>query len=210
MTKVCDTHLLVLNRFCVFRPQYLVLTTDSFKRQTENLDETDLAAARLVLNGLRNEHFIMFNCGGEAGCSRQHKHMQVIPCSEGFTLFPDQEGLNPKDIPFKHYIRRLDQEKDYSTDGKSSSLLEMYENLCKEARVAWQASGAAPTTYFPHNMMLTKRWMMVVPRRRAATQGASANAAGMMGMVWVTNAEQMARWKKYGPVKVLAELGVAS
>ncbi|KIW89483.1 uncharacterized protein Z519_09639 [Cladophialophora bantiana CBS 173.52] len=205
VTKIHGTHLLVLNRFAVFRPQYLILTLDSFRRQTENLDETDLKAASLVLDHLSHEHFIMFNCGNEAGCSRLHKHMQVIPCLDGFTLFPDVEGLDPESVPFRYFIRRIEP----GTDGALDSLLPIYERLRNEAYEAWQAYTGDTLDYFPHNMMLTKRWMMVVPRRRvAAAQGATANAAGMMGMVWVTNTQQMDRWQQPGPAQVLAELGV--
>jgi ATP adenylyltransferase/5',5'''-P-1,P-4-tetraphosphate phosphorylase II len=208
VTKVSGTHLLVLNRYCVFRPQYLILTLDSFKRQTETLDEADLSAAWSVLQNMKTDHFIIFNCGPEAGCSRIHKHMQVIPRPTDFTLFPDKEGLDLSAVPFKYYIKRL------SGQGKTSanlpySLLETYKSLCTEARAAWQSSAKGKSEYLPHNMVLTKRWILVLPRRKCEVNGASANAAGMMGMVWVTNENQMDHWKEFGPAKVLAELGIA-
>jgi ATP adenylyltransferase len=207
VSKIHDTHLLVMNRFAVFRPQYLIITLDSFKRQTENLDRTDLAAAWAVMHALPDEHFIMFNCGNEAGCSRLHKHMQVIPCSKDLTLFPDQDGLEPADVPFKYFVRRIDS----STQALPDRLHAMYHSLHREALQAWQSFSKTTTLeYFPHNVMLTKRWIMVVPRRRAEIAGASANAAGMMGMVWLTNPQQLDKWKEYGPARVLEELGVPS
>ncbi|KIW68953.1 hypothetical protein PV04_04864 [Phialophora macrospora] len=207
VSQIHDTHLLVMNRFAVFRPQYLIITLDSFRRQTEDLDRTDLAAAWAVMRTLPDEHFVMFNCGNEAGCSRLHKHMQVIPCSEDLTLFPDRDGLEPADVPFKYFVRRIDS----STHALADQLYAMYHSLHREALQAWQAcTGAATLTYFPHNVMLTKRWIMVVPRRRVAVAGASANAAGMMGMVWLTNPQQLDKWKEYGPARVLEELGVPS
>ncbi|EXJ60268.1 hypothetical protein A1O7_04420 [Cladophialophora yegresii CBS 114405] len=204
VSKIRDTHLLVLNRFAVFRPQYLILTLDSFKRQTESLDRTDLAAAWTVMQALPDEHFVMYNCGSEAGCSRLHKHLQVIPCSNGLTMFPEQHGLDPMDIPFKYFIRPIDS----STHASPGRLHAMYQTLHGEAQQAWQSCTETTLEYFPHNVMLTKRWIMVVPRRRAAFQGASANAAGMMGMVWLTNAQQLDKWKEIGPARVLEELGV--
>ncbi|OCT52931.1 putative phosphorylase [Cladophialophora carrionii] len=204
VSKIHDTHLLVMNRFAVFRPQYLILTLDSFRRQTESLDRTDLAAAWAVMQALPDEHFVMFNCGNEAGCSRLHKHMQVIPYSTDVTLFPDQAGLNPMDIPFKYFIRPIDS----SIHASPGRLHAIYCSLHGEALQAWQSCTETTLEYFPHNVMLTKRWIMVVPRRRAAFQGASANAAGMMGMVWLTNPRQLDRWKEIGPSRVLEELGV--
>lgn len=136
--------------------------------------------------------------------------MQVIPYSEGHSLFPDMEHLNPKDIPFKYYIKRLDDQNASVTSKTPENLREIYDNLCKEAQRAWQATTSDASDHLPHNMVLTKNWIMVIPRRRAGTQGASANAAGMMGMVWVTKQQELDCWTTYGPVKVLAELGVAS
>lgn len=208
VTKVLETHLLVLNRYCVFRPQYLILTLDSYQKQTDTLDEADLSAAWSVLQNMKTDHFIIFNCGTEAGCSRLHKHMQVIPRPTGFTLFPDKEDLDSSATPFMYYIKRLDSQGKTSSD-LPYSLLETYKRLCTEAQAAWQSSVSETSEYFPHNMVLTQRWIMVIPRRKAEVQGASANAAGMMGMVWVTNDNQLDQWKAFGPVKVLAELGVA-
>jgi len=210
LAKVGDTHLLVFNRFCVFRPQYLILTLNSFKRQTERLDRTDLSAAWSILQGLKSRYFVIFNCGREAGCSRLHKHMQVIPYAEKLTLFPDRQPLDPGDVPFKYYIERLDDQQDSPAANFSRALIEKYENLCGVAHEAWQASTTGLLAYFPHNVVLTKRWIMVIPRRRAEMQGASANAAGMMGMVWVSTSQQLDCWKIHGPLNILAELGIAS
>jgi ATP adenylyltransferase/5',5'''-P-1,P-4-tetraphosphate phosphorylase II len=206
VSKIHDTHVLVLNRFAVYRPQYLIITLDSFRRQTENLDKTDLATAWTVLQGLPDEHFIMFNCGSEAGCSRLHKHLQVIPCSEDFPLFPDQDELDPSEVPFQYFIHRVDSTKEETAE----DMLATYEDLRQQAFQAWQSAMGTTKDYFPHNMMLTKRWMMVVPRRRSAFQGASANAAGMMGLVWVTSQDQADKWTEARPTKVLEELGVPS
>lgn len=210
VAKVSDTHLLVFNKFCVFRPQYLILTLNSFKRQTERLDRTDLSAAWSILQGLKSRYFVIFNCGHEAGCSRLHKHMQVIPYPDTTTLFPDRQSLDPGDIPFKYYVKRFDDRQDSPAAKLSGALIENYENLCEVAYEAWQASTTGFLTYFPHNVVLTKGWIMVIPRRRAEMQGASANAAGMMGMVWVTASQQLDCWKIHGPLKILSELGVAS
>jgi ATP adenylyltransferase/5',5'''-P-1,P-4-tetraphosphate phosphorylase II len=148
---------------------------------------------------MKTDHLIMFNCRTEAGCSRIHKHMQAVPRPTEFTLFPDKEGPD---------FQRLGRQGKISAD-LSYSLLGTHKSLCTEAQAAWQSSFKGTSEYFPHNMVLTKRWNMVFPRRKAEVQGAGADATGMMGMVWVTNDNQMDHWKAFGPVKVLAELGIA-
>ena len=44
-----DTHLLVINKFCIARPQLLLLTADSYRRRPKALSQADLAAAWTVL-----------------------------------------------------------------------------------------------------------------------------------------------------------------
>lgn len=49
---------------------------------------------------------------------------------------------------------------------------------------------------------------MVTPRTRARIGTVSANAAGMIGLVWVAEKEQLEQWKEYGPTNVLGQLGI--
>lgn len=206
VAEVSSTHLLVLNRFCVFRPQFLILTRDSFKRQTEILDVHDFSAAWTVLQNLEQDYFVMFNCGNEAGCSRLHKHMQVIPCSGGFTLFPDRDTKKEK-VPFRHFLRRIPNGGPRSTEGGSIPLVGVYQELLEDAFSGKKRSKNDGVQYYPHNVVLTTRWLMVIPRRKATFHGASANAAGMMGMIWVTSDHELQCWKDQGLSNVLGELG---
>ena len=48
----------------------------------------------------------------------------------------------------------------------------------------------------------------MIPRRTARVGGISANAAGMMGLVWVGTKGEMDEWEKRGPWRVLGELGL--
>lgn len=59
----------------------------------------------------------------------------------------------------------------------------------------------------PHNIVLTKRWLITIPRRGAGVGRATANAAGMIGLVWVSEQSIIELWKELGPTKVLATLG---
>ncbi|KAI9664189.1 MAG: hypothetical protein M1831_002368 [Alyxoria varia] len=78
------THKLILNKFNVYRPQFLLLTTDPLARQYDALDEADLKAAWSILLGSLTsqtsaaQYYVIYNCGKEGGSSRLHKHMQVL------------------------------------------------------------------------------------------------------------------------------------
>lgn len=203
---VCNTHVLAFNRFCVFRPQYLLLTADSYRRQTELLDASDLKAAWAVLEALQTEHFAIYNCGPVAGCSRLHKHLQIFPASPDFTLFPDRADLDLDRVPFRFFWSRFEA-RDLSQSEGRARLYGVYQRLVVEAQAALDARQPS-RDYFPHNVVLTRRWIVVIPRCKQTFHDLSANAAGMCGMVWTATREQVTRWREEGPTRVLSELGL--
>jgi ATP adenylyltransferase/5',5'''-P-1,P-4-tetraphosphate phosphorylase II len=81
----------------------------------------------------------------------------------------------------------------------SSELSEIYEILLTVASVA-----EAPA----HNVIIVKEWILVVPRLRAKSGNLVANAAAMVGMVWVNTKEDLQEWIDRGPMKMLCEFGV--
>ena len=56
----------------------------------------------------------------------------------------------------------------------------------------------------PYNLILTKRWMLLVPRSREHFAGASVNSLGFAGALLVRTREEMAQLRKEGPLKALA------
>lgn len=59
-----------------------------------------------------------------------------------------------------------------------------------------------------HNVILTKKWLLVIPRSKGRVGYMFANAAGMIGLVWCAYEPQFKSWLEYGPMRVLRELGV--
>ena len=55
----------------------------------------------------------------------------------------------------------------------------------------------------PYNLLLTRRWMLVVPRSRECWEGTSVNALGFAGSLLVRDRDQLARLRDVGPMKVL-------
>ncbi|PVH94701.1 hypothetical protein DM02DRAFT_572482 [Periconia macrospinosa] len=196
---VGSKHKLILNKFCVVRPQFVLHTID-FVPQKQALDAADLGALWHVLTNLKSEHIAIFNCGAEAGASVGHKHMQVLPRSPHaeFQLFPDidsvEEGIySVQEIPFKHAIHRLPETVNEST------LVNTYHNLLSHLSLGQEA---------PHNFILTKTWILVIPRIRGRVGNLAANAAAMVGMVWVTSEEEYQGWTAQDPMTLLPSFGV--
>jgi len=67
-------------------------------------------------------------------------------------------------------------------------------------------SGAA------HNVILSNRYLIVIPRRKASTDQPPyqmPNAAGMAGLIWCPSEEIAQAWVQVGPVEALARFGFA-
>lgn len=211
VTTINDTHLVVINKFCVFRPQLLLLTADSYQRQHTPLSVDDFAAALSVLEQTGDHFYVMFNCGERAGASRHHKHIQVLPHPDSLSskhdrwrLFPDYEPpLDTDQVPFVHFIERFDK---YALS--PDNLLSIYLTFVEKSRGLLKINDS--TQPCPHNFVLTSRWLMVIPRARIDVEGITANSAGMMGSVWLKDTDQMNAWIDYGPARALSQLGLES
>lgn len=197
---VSDTHFLAFNKFCMYRPHLLLLTKNGFKRQYDNLDLDDIQSAWNVLDALDWKYFLFFNCGKIGGCSRLHKHLQLTPyLPDRLTPWPATSS-RPKDIPYEYILRRYDD----SLGPKQ--LTDIYGQMVEEAR---HILALDPGSHVPHNFMLGRNWMLVIPRRNSNVGGAYSNTLGLLGMVSVASNDELRRWLDQGPLNVVAQLGVA-
>ncbi|KAI9891092.1 MAG: hypothetical protein M1814_003291 [Vezdaea aestivalis] len=233
ISEVRPAHHLIFNAYPVLRPSYLLLTSDPLQIQSSPLSLADFVAARTTLARLSRGHakggaagknddwkYVMaYNCGRAAGCSRNHKHMQIFPSpspgASSFSIFPDQG--QPADVPFVYDLIQHDDRiviphvlpgADINSEKLALGLFEWYRSSLDRFRDDFGWKGK--TQCIPHNVVMTQDWTVVVPRRRAEVGGLSTNAVGMMGMVWVKTEDEVERWKKAGLSSILAELGMES
>ncbi|KAM5463217.1 putative ATP adenylyltransferase [Microsporum audouinii] len=208
--NISDTHFLIVNKFCFARPHLMLLTSNAHRKQYEPLDENDLEAAWAALATTTKNYVAFYNCGQDGGCSRLHKHLQLMPMpGESFASFLDSKDDNEPNVPFQWFYHRFD-----SQNITTSSLITVYADLLRRAtRVGAGRSEHAgytqPGAACPHNMILTKRWMIVLPRRRACiNKEAGVNALGMLGLIAVATKNEIDNWVRLGLTEALRELGV--
>lgn len=212
ISAIGDSHILAVNKFCYARPHLILIAADGYRRQYEALDEADLIAAWKTLVAMDGDYIAIYNCGKDGGCSRLHKHMQLMPMPpKHFASFLDSDiGREPK-LPFQWYFRRFDQSENVVTP---SELLEAYSELLFNALKAYKASTGISNDIklddsYPHNVVLSKRWMIVIPRRQGDINGkVSANALGMLGVVAVAEQQDIDNWVQSGLFQSLKTLGV--
>lgn len=128
-----------------------------------------------------------------------------------FASFLDSDGEMPEPtVPFQWFYHRFD-----FGDVPLQHLTDVYNKLLMQATevgggLSENAHAALPGAACPHNMIMTKRWMIVVPRRRAAINKAvAANALGMLGYIAVATKEEIDEWIRMGPTDALKEFGVS-
>lgn len=232
-TQSQHSHKLILNKFCVVRPQYLLLTTDPSRKQTSPLMEQDLRAAWIVLEAFeadggkgRDGHnddertgwYVVFNGGREAGSSRMHLHLQVLPMPrvekgerelawdsvvEGIGK-GNTEGDETLDLPYLAFgVRLRSRDSDLLED-----LVAAYGRHYAKCR---QALEKRKDEAVPHNIILTRNYVITIPRRAATVEGIaghSVGAQGMLGLIWCNKEAQIEGWRSTGPINVLRELGI--
>ncbi|KAH7347582.1 putative phosphorylase [Plectosphaerella cucumerina] len=186
-----DTHLVVLNIFPAFRPQYLLLTLDSYRSQYEPLHFEDISASWAFLQSLQKPHIALYNC---------------TPAG-GFRLFPDNTGEKIH-VPYAYFLHRFTHQPTRKTRPTSREVFDTYNSLLAKARQHLGNAADDSDTPCPHNIILLKDWILVIPRRPVNNSGFMTNAAGMMGMIITSTEEQAQKWLDKGVSAALAECGI--
>jgi ATP adenylyltransferase/5',5'''-P-1,P-4-tetraphosphate phosphorylase II len=137
--------------------------------------------------------------------------MQLMPMpQQSFASFLDcEDDTKEPAVPFCWFYHRFESHGQFTTP---VDVVKVYVDLLEQAtRVGAGRSqhAIAPGAACPHNMILTRRWMIVLPRRQAAiNKEAGANAMGMLGVIAVGTRKEMDGWVRLGLTDGLRLLGV--
>ena len=198
-------HVAVLNKFNVL-DHHLLIVTGGFEAQDELLTVADLGALLTCMAEVEGLGF--YNGGRVAGASQDHKHLQLAPLPLGPGPLPvPLDAVIPDDLPpgriatvaalpFAHALVPL--------DGAGIAGLGA-DDAHRIYRRACAAVGVVDRNR-PYNMLLTRSWMLVVPRSRERWQGVSINALGFAGSFLVRSRGERDELRIAGPVRVLASV----
>jgi ATP adenylyltransferase len=217
---ITPTHVGVLNKYPVVQ-HHLLIVTKVAAPQEAALDRDDfLAVARCLaeIDGL-----VFYNGGREAGASQPHKHLQLVPLplDRGSWAAPMEAvfdswaaGGNTNRLlrlPFRNAFSLLGGFDDEPRPAER--LEELYAaQLAAIGAVDADAPRAAndesvrPT---PYNLLVTRRWMLAVPRSRERFGTISINALGFAGSLFVRDEEEMQDLRDAGPMRALKAVSVA-
>lgn len=206
VTQIGHRHRLLINRYSIYRPM-LVLPTISYELQTDDLNIDDMAAAWAVLKAYSSPQILIYNCGVHAGSSQGHKHLQIFPqpATGDSRLWPAKATSTTEisdripDVPFRHYVLRI------SENATAEDVHQQYLRLLVKTKQALTKYDVG----MDNNVIMTRDWIALVPRRTAVWGGPlGAGAAGMIGLVTIPDQEQRDDWAARGYTKFLMRLGV--
>jgi ATP adenylyltransferase len=213
VSDLTDTHLCLLNKFNAVDHHLLMITRD-FEEQENQLNLADFLAVVLTLREV--EGLVFYNSGKLAGASQRHKHLQLVPLPlvpQGLSLpispwitdiFLKQEIHIIPQFPFINAIAACPDICSTNPLEIAPILLEKYQQLLDKTDLDPQKSGKPA----PYNLLMTREWMMVIPRSKESYKNISINSLGFAGALLVRNAEQMEQLKKIGPLTFLEKVGI--
>ena len=216
VADISDTHLALLNKFNVI-DHHLLIVTRSFKPQEALLEFADfvaLAACTAEFDGLG-----FYNGGAESGASQRHKHLQIVPLPLGASgpPLPIESVLGPggmegpistvPGLPFLHAFARLELAPAASRHAAHAAF-DCYHALLEATGLrAIEVNGELHQSA-PYNLLVTRQWMLLVPRYSECVEGISVNALGFAGSLFVRDAAQMEVIKRLGPMSVLQRVAI--
>ncbi|HHQ42277.1 MAG TPA: hypothetical protein ENK20_08305 [Chromatiales bacterium] len=106
-------------------------------------------------------------------------------------------------LPFPHALAPLGPA-DWDACEGAERLWRLYRRLLGRIGVQAVRREGRDWQSRPYNLLVTRRWMMAVPRTRERWEGISVNALGFAGSLLVPDDEALARLRAAGPMRVLA------
>ncbi|MBI4699862.1 MAG: phosphorylase [Deltaproteobacteria bacterium] len=209
VADLSSTHVCLLNKYNVIE-NHLLVVTRAFEEQLAPLARADFEALWLCLRDVDGLGF--YNAGEAAGASQRHKHLQLValPLSAGGPGIPIEPLLESAGegeptgaaarLPFRNCFARRDFLAAGSAPQAAAQAHEIYGAMAAALDLA--AGGR------PYNLLVTRRWMLLVPRSVESFQSISVNALGFAGALLVRDATELDAVKRHGPMTVLGRVAL--
>jgi sulfate adenylyltransferase (ADP) / ATP adenylyltransferase len=212
VTDISDTHIALLNKFNVVE-HHLLIVTRHFEEQEMLLTVKDLEALWICM--AENGGLGFYNGGRRAGASEEHKHLQLVP----LPLIPGGPDvpINPllEDVkieggvgivpgfPFLNVFARLHRDLGQSPPDAAENNFEVYREMLQRLGMETPERERPKRQSKPYCLLITREWMLLVPRSREFFNSVSINSLGFAGALLVRNRDQLDKLKESGPMEAL-------
>lgn len=193
------THVCVLNKFNVVDNHLLILTRE-FEHQESPLTQQDFVAWWKCL--VEFDALGFYNSGVVAGASQPHKHLQLVPLpmADGVKAIPLSVKLRnhrPRpgtvdsvaEIPYRHLITFFDDSAARGSHRAARECHQIYGEMLRRFGMDSTVPGNGRLMH-PYNLLVTRRWMLMVPRKRECFESISLNSQAFAGTFLVHTARQ--------------------
>jgi ATP adenylyltransferase len=201
------SHVCLLNKYNVVDHHVLIVTRE-FEHQEKPLNLRDFEALWQCM--IEGDALAFYNGGTIAGASQPHKHLQLVPlplASHGPAV-PLEPLIGPgalaeavgrsRSLPFHHVLAGLPADVTRSPADAARDTLALYQRMLTLADVANSTDRPGP-----YNLLVTRHWMLLVPRTREHFGRISLNALAFAGAFLVRDQKQMDFLKREGPMQAL-------
>ena len=200
VADLSDTHVAILNKFQSM-PGHLVIITRAFVEQSAPLEHSDIAACVGLL--AQQQGLVFFNSGPDAGASQSHRHLQFLPGFRapvaGLIATPTTPwSAGQADVlPFSHRLYGIAGGAFDDPDATADRLMDCLRDAYAALRL-----GEGPVLS-GYNLLMTRDWLMVIPRRVETVSGVSLAALGFAGVIGLRSVDQFAEVEAYGPMAMM-------
>lgn len=214
--NISDTHIALLNKYNVIA-RHLLIVTREFRQQEELLSLGDFEALWLCMSQFESLGF--YNAGSPAGASQPHKHLQVVPLplsDDGHEcpISPLCDEVNVFDKPtrlrgfdFKHSFIRFASVSNKTVTQLAKLCFEAYCKMLEDLSMTVPVKDGTIQSC-PYCLLVTKKWMLLVPRSQEFYNDISINSLGFAGCLLVRKPEQVDLIRQVGPLKILKAVAV--
>ncbi|MEJ2684367.1 MAG: DUF4922 domain-containing protein [Candidatus Sulfobium sp.] len=213
VADISKTHVALLNKFNVVE-RHLLIVTREFEDQEMLLTLKDFEALLACMAEYDSLGF--YNGGEAAGASQRHKHLQTVPlplAPEGPSVpveplldtaeFCGDLGTVPG-FPFKHIFARVEEGRLQHRE----EIFALYGEMIRRTGLESPAGKGPKRQSGPYCLLVTRSWMLLVPRSREFFDSISINSLGLAGALLVRNRGQLKLIEKTGPMQVLAHVAL--
>jgi ATP adenylyltransferase len=207
LSDISDSHVALLNKFNVV-DHHLLIVTKEYEEQENLLNLKDFEAMWICMAEF--EGLAFYNGGVVAGASQAHKHLQQVPVplGEGPGRTPmdpvlastrlDEQVRTVPELPFIHAVAGTKWCTQMTTFEAALYTLALYEDMRRAVGLV--------NEFGPYNLLVTRDWMLLVPRRQERFETISVNALGFAGSILARNETELEIVRQRGPWEVLCHV----
>jgi ATP adenylyltransferase len=209
VADLSETHLCVLNKFNVVE-HHLLIVTRRFEHQETLLTLQDFEALWTCMADYDALGF--YNAGTIAGASQPHKHLQLVPlplAAQGPPTPIDPLLSAAPGLPWRHALVRLNATEKRAPADLAGHSLRLYRRMLSKVELWHEDRDGEDFRPAPYNLLVTRSWMMLVPRAAELFGPISINALGFAGALLARNEQELALLEERGPMAALRAVAYA-